>query len=192
MLKEDKLYLEEFGDIPLTEEDRIKYILGRRQNNPKLLNAIEKSIKSFKKIKWIPFSFIMWKQPIPAARPRVNNSMGYPQIYVPKARQEANWFKAFTERHKVPCINTPCEIDIKIFIKTPTAFNTLKKILAEMRLIRPWAHADWDNYAKTVCDQTQHGMLANDNLIIGGALEKYFSIKPRIEVSGRYMDRMPE
>ncbi len=191
MLKEDRLYIEEFGHIPDDVEGRVKYILGKRFDNTKTDEMISKESRKIKRIKWIPFSFTMWKIPIPAARPRVNNSMGYPQIYVPKARQEANWFKEYIKENDVPVISSPCTIDIAVYLKTPTSFNIMKKVLAELGLIRPWSKSDWDNFAKTVCDQIQHGMLSDDSLIIEGSVKKFYSIKPRIDVSGKYMSQSP-
>lgn len=189
MLREDKLYLEEFGNIPDDLPGRIAYILGKYMDNSKTQKTIEKETRRAKRIKWKPFHFIMWKHPVPAARPRVNNAMGFPLIYVPKARTEANWFVEYFKHADLPIIETPCTIDISVYIKTPSSFSMVKKVLAETKIIRPWNKSDWDNYAKTVCDQIQHGMLKNDCLIIDGKLSKFYSIKPRIEVSGKYMEK---
>lgn len=189
MLREDKLYLEEFGEIPDDLEGRLRYILGKHFDTEKSNKSITKETRRAKRIKWIPFSFTMWKHPVPAARPRVNNAMGFPLIYVPKARREANWFMEYYKNTNLPIIETPCTIDISVYIKTPASFSMIKKVLAETGVIRPWNKSDWDNYAKTVCDQIQHGMLKNDSLIIEGKLSKFYSIKPRIEVSGKYMEK---
>ena len=88
-------------------------------------------------------------------------------------------------------MSTPCTIDISIYLKTPTSFNIMKKVLAELGFIRPWNRSDWDNFAKTVCDQIQHGMLSDDSLIIEGSVKKFYSIKPHIDVSGKYMSQFP-
>ena len=187
MLKEERLYMEEFGDIPDDLEGRIKYITGKKYKDEKFEKVLNKEIRRIKRIKWIPYTFTMWKLPVPAHRPRVNNAMGFPLIYVPKAKSEANWFIEYLKKNELPIIETPCVIDIIVYIKTPSSFSMMKKVLAELGYIRPWNKSDWDNYAKTVCDQIQHGMLKNDSLIIEGNLKKYYSIKPRIVVSGKYL-----
>ena len=188
MLKEERLYLESYGEIPDDLEGRLKCIEGKKYQNEKFDKLVNKEIKRIKRIKWIPYSFTMWKNPTPAHRPRVNNTMGFPLIYVPKAKSEANWFIEYLKEHpELPIIETPCTIDIDVYIKTPSSFSMIKKVLSELGYIRPWNKSDWDNYAKTVCDQIQHGMLKNDSLIIEGRLSKYYSIKPRIVVSGKYL-----
>lgn len=192
MLKEDKLYMEEFGDIPDDQMGKIQYILGKRFEDKKVNDTILKESRKIKRIKWINYNFTMWKHPVPAARPRVNTTMGYPLIYVPKAKREANWFKEYLKTQELPFIDTPCTINIDIYLKVPSSFNMVKKVLSEMGFIRPWNRSDWDNFAKTVCDQIQHGMLSDDALIIEGSVRKYYSIKPRIVVSGKYMEKKPE
>ena len=59
-------------------------------------------------------------------------------------------------------------------------------ILAEKGLIRPLVTPDFDNLAKTYTDALQGVLLLNDNIITSGRVEKYFSIKPRINIKLRW------
>ena len=61
-------------------------------------------------------------------------------------------------------------------------------VLAELGLIRPITKPDWDNLAKTYCDMIQGLLIKDDRLIVDGSLQKYYSIKPRVEVRLSYME----
>ena len=62
-----------------------------------------------------------------------------------------------------------------------------EKIFAELGLIRPIAKPDWDNLGKTYSDMIQGSLLYDDELIVEGISRKFYSMKPRIEISISYM-----
>ena len=192
MHREDKLYQQLFGDIPNDQMGRISYILGKKAGNEKFNNNILLEAKKFKRIKWNKLDFIMWKVPRPSARPRAVNK-GYIHMYVPRAREEGDWFSLFAKTNNLPRIETPCVLNIKIYEKTPSSFSIKNKVLAELGFIRGWKRTgDFDNYAKGVADMIQHGMLDNDSLVIDSRIELFYSIKPRCEVEIKWMDKFPE
>ena len=47
---------------------------------------------------------------------------------------------------------------------------------------------DWDNLAKTYSDMIQDVILDDDAYIVEGTSMKYYSWKPRIEITIQYMD----
>lgn len=193
MRKEDREYQEQFGHIPNTQIDRIKYILGKKIDNEKFNKMIKLEANKIKRIKWKKLDFIMWKIPKPAARPRMNNSMGYARIYVPGAAREGDWFEEFAKEKNLPHINTPCIINAKIYEKTPSSFNIKNKVLSELNIIRPWKRTgDVDNFQKTLLDQFQHYILSDDALVIDSHMELCYSIKPRVEVEIKYMETFPK
>ena len=57
-----------------------------------------------------------------------------------------------------------------------------------MGLIYPINKPDWDNLGKTYSDMIQDYLIADDALIIKGTSEKFYSIKPRIEIEIEYME----
>lgn len=191
-IKEDELYEQQFGMIPNDKEERIQYILGKKSNNEKVLQNILNISKKFKRIKKHTIEFTMWKIVKPSARPRVNTRMGYINMYVPGAAESGNWFENFAKENKLPFIETPCELYIEIYEKTPSSFSMTKKVLAELGFIRPWKRTgDFDNYAKTIADAIQHGMLKDDCLIISSKQDLYYSIKPHANIKLIYMDKFP-
>ena len=66
--------------------------------------------------------------------------------------------------------------------------NRAEKMLAELGFIRPISKPDFDNLAKTYSDMIQGSLLYDDQLIVEGRSSKYYSIKPRIEITLEYME----
>jgi Holliday junction resolvase RusA-like endonuclease len=97
-------------------------------------------------------------------------------------------------------ITTPCKVSTNLYIQTPKSFSLLQKILAEMKILRPWGNVgDVDNYLKSVLDQIQPnekrghvGIMSNDSLVIDEDTHKYYSMTPRTEVSISFMGKIPE
>ena len=150
-----------------------------------------------KGIKWKSVSFTIPTAPVPSHRPRLSNN----RIYVPGAAKNATFF----QRHVLPTLNglmisTPCKVDARFYIKTPSSFNKIQMLLAELGLIRPWGrNGDVDNFSKTVLDQIQPnekrghvGILKDDALVFEMNSRKYYSITPRTDVTITYMDSIPQ
>lgn len=192
-LREDAEYDFKYGKIPNNTLGRITYILGNKSENEKLQKDIEKTGKSIKKIKTKECSFTMWKVVKPSARPRHSQRGGYIQTYVPHARENGDWFEQFFRENELPLIATPCIINIDIYEKTPTAFKRRDAVLAEMGIIRPWKRTgDVDNYAKSVLDMIQHGMLADDSLVYETTIRRFYSCKPHSDVHIKYLEKWPD
>lgn len=193
MRKEDRLYEAEFGEIPDSQEDRLKYILGKRVDSEKFNDMILMEAKRIQKIKYDKISFTMWKIVKPSARPRATRRQGFIQMYVPGAAESGDWFKEFAKENNLPYIETPCILNMKIYEKTPSSFSVKNKILAELGLLRPWKRTgDFDNYAKGIADSIQHGMLRDDCLVIESTQKLYYSIKPHAEIEILYMREFPD
>lgn len=192
MRREDKIYLQEYGQIPDTPQDRIQFILGKRANNKKYIEMVAKAAKEIKAIKWHTTSFTLWKIVRPSARVRARRAGGFISMYVPRAAEAKEWFMDFAAENKLPYIDTPCILNLKIYEKTPSHFNMKNKILAESGLIKPWKRTgDFDNYAKSVADFMQGSVLKDDCLVIGSTVDLFYSIKPHADIELIYMDEMP-
>jgi len=193
MNSEDREYKKEFGHIPDDQEGRIKMILGKRADDKKFNESIVSIAKKIKRMPHKTLKFTMWKLVKPAARPRFARRGGYIKAYVPRAKQNGDWFREFAMRNNLPLIDTPCIVNIKVYQKTPSSWSIKKKVLAELGIIRPWNNTgDYDNYSKAVADMIQHGMLSDDKLAYAGTTDRYYSIKPHAEVEVIYMTKFPE
>ena len=192
-LREDAEYEFKYGKIPKDPLGRIAYILGKKAENEKLQKDIDHKGKEIKKIKWNECSFTMWKVVKHSARPIHSNRGGYIQTYVPHAKENGDWFEHFFWDNDLPLVETPCIINVDIYEKTPTAFRKRDTVLAEMGIIRPWKRTgDVDNYAKSVLDMIQHGMLADDALVFETRIRRYYSILPHCDVHIKFMEEWPD
>jgi len=193
MTNDEKTYDLLFGNIPNNDEERLEYILGKKVGNTKFKQELDKIINKFRRIKKHKIEFTWYKVLKPSARPRANMRSGYVHMYVPRAAENGKQFEEFYKDSNLPKIDTPCELNLKIYQKTPSSFSVKNKVLAELGFLRPWGRTgDFDNYAKSVSDSMQHGMLTDDCLIISSKIEKFYSIKPRVYVEIIYYDKFPE
>lgn len=191
--KEDVLYEKEYGDIPNTQVDRIAYILGNKINNEEFNKVVAAYARKIKRIKKTTIEFTMWKVVKPSRRPRANTRSGYVRMYVPGAAEAGEWFQEFAKENNLPFIDTPCELDMIIYEKTPSSFSIRNKVLAELGVIRPWRRTgDFDNYAKGVADAIQHGMLSDDCLVIDSRQTLMYSIKPHACIKITYYNKHPD
>lgn len=114
-------------------------------------------------------------------------------VYTPNAQDDFNYMRKITEEKELididGLINTPCIIKYDAYYKTPTYFNTTDTFLAEIGLFRPSiSKPDWDNLGKKYCDMYNHNIWLDDSLVMTGTVNKYYSIKPRVEITLWYMN----
>lgn len=164
---------------------------------PRVLDRIAASMNVYKSIRWKHVSFVIPTNPIPSHRPRL---CGY-RVYVPGAAKNQSFFNKYV----LPTlgdlfISTPCRVTTNLYIQTPKSFTVVQKVLAEMKILRPWGNVgDVDNYLKSILDQIQPnekrghvGIMANDSLVIDEDTHKYYSMTPRTEVTISYMGNIPD
>jgi Holliday junction resolvase RusA-like endonuclease len=120
---------------------------------------------------------------------KINPSMV--QVYSPNARDD------FNSMHRLIgdeldalhlFIQTPCTIVINAYEKTPTAFSTTDKILAEYGIIPNISHNDYDNMLKSTSDRLNANLWLDDSLVISGTINKLYSILPREEIYIKYLN----
>ena len=151
----------------------------------------------FAQIRWKHVSFIIDDIPHASKRPRLS---GY-RVYVPGAAKNATFFN----NNVLPtlqdiCISTPCKVKVDYYMPTPESFSKVQKLLAEMKILRPWTNTgDIDNLLKSTFDMIQpnekrghRGIMENDCLIIETHSNKYYSRHPRTEVVISWMGKIPD
>ena len=171
--------------------------LMKTLNNSKL-NELGVVIRTYRKgIKWKSVSFTIPTAPVPSHRPRLSNN----RIYVPGAAKNATFFNRYVlPTLKGLMISTPCKVDLRLYLKTPSSFSKIQTCLAEIGILRPWTrNGDNDNFEKAIYDQIQPnekrghvGILADDSLIIENHTQKFYSVNPRSEVTITFMDSIPK
>lgn len=169
----------------------------QNEANPNTLSKVAKCISLFSRIKWRRVTFEIPTKPEPSHRPRL---CGY-RVYVPGAAKNQSFFnKKVLPTLKGLFITTPCNFDVDIYCETPKSFSKVQKLLAEMKILRPWGNiGDVDNFAKAVYDMCQPnetrghiGIMSNDCLIQESTVRKFYSVTPRYEIKITFMDEIPE
>jgi Holliday junction resolvase RusA-like endonuclease len=168
-----------------------------QEANQKTLTNLAQCINIFSRIKWKRVTFNIMMRPEPSHRPRL---CGY-RVYVPGAAKNQAFFnKKVLPTLKGLFITTPCRFDVDIYCETPKSFTKLQKLLAEMKILRPWGNiGDVDNYAKAVYDMCTKnetrgfdGIIINDCLVVESKLRKFYSKTPRYEIIIEFMDKIPK
>ena len=178
------------------DKNHENFLKLREEVSGKVRDNFAKCSALASKIKWKKVVFEIPTKPVPSHRPRL---CGH-RVYVPGAAKN----QAFFQRKVLPTLNglfitTPCRVDVDIFCETPASFTKTQKLLAEMKILRPWGNiGDVDNFAKAVFDAMTQGtkrgntgILLNDCLIIESSERKYYSMSPRYEIRIEYMDKIP-
>jgi len=183
-----KEYNDKYGDIPNEFMDRFIYLINLLKIKMSDVDKIKKLIQKNLKIKYNEVSFVFYFTPQATPRPRyskftksfyVKNKMNYNEVF-------GRYVKSINTG-QFP-IKTPCEFYCKAYLPIPSSMNRFEIILAELGLIHHMSKPDFDNLAKTYSDMIQKHLIQDDAIIYKGVIEKHYSIKPRIEISIRYME----
>lgn len=78
--------------------------------------------------------------------------------------------------------------ELKFFKSYPKSFSKKKQLLAETGHLRPTNKPDIDNYEKLVFDALKGVLYVDDGLVVSCKSEKYYSIKPRVEIKVWYYE----
>lgn len=183
MLKIEKDYINEYGDIPTDPQGRIDYML-QSVNLKRCKDSVIQRVREISRIGWKRVEYTIYLLPKATPRPRYSQGL----FYVKGAQDNKKIFKEYIEETDLPMIYTPCKFYCSTYYPIPSGMNTIEKILAELRYVRPISKPDWDNVAKAYCDMIQGTLLYDDSLIIEGISKKFYSVKPRIEISIEYME----
>lgn len=164
---------------------------------PSVLDKVAGVNAVFSTIKWKKVSFVIPMAPEPSHRPRLS---GY-RVYVPGAAKNQSFFN----KNVLPTLNglfitTPCKIDLDIYVQTPKSFSKIQRMVAEMKILRPWSNnGDVDNFEKAAYDMIQPnekrghvGIMSNDCLIVESHARKFYSVTPRYEITITYMKSVPD
>ena len=187
MTKKDiREYDEKYGLVPTDKEERLKFFMSQAKNAEKTFAPVDGEIKRIQGIKWKTVKYVIYL--IPKASPRPRRSLNG-HFYVNGAADNKRFFKNFyKETLNIPIIDTPCKFYCDSYLPIPSDMSLVNQVLAELGLIRPVKKPDFDNLAKTYSDMTQGVLLFDDALIIEGISRKWYSCKPRIEITFKYME----
>lgn len=176
----EREYDEKYGDLPLDRELLLKHL----ESTLKLdMNVVHTEADNIRNIPWIEERFVLPVIPKPSPRPRY--SFKTEHFYVIGASVNKRLMAKYLQDQKI--IFTRVHFHLETYQPTPKSQMSKTEIyLSEMGLIEPMQNPDWDNLGKTYSDMIQGLLLLNDNIITKGDVEKFYSIKPRVEMVIRY------
>ena len=178
----EKDYDKKYGDISCDKEERVSTMKSKLTDSQQ--KAYHEARDLLEKIEWDEQTFTIFLLPKGTPRPR---SGKHGVFYVKGAKNNRKYFEKYLINKEVTFINTPTIFKCKTYFPIPSSMTKVEKILAEEGYIRPISKPDWDNLAKTYCDMIQGFTIYDDAIIIHGETEKYYSTKPRIEITLRWM-----
>lgn len=187
MLKKNlDLYKDKYKDISKDKKERIRQFLKENNFSKKDLKKFDESFNRILNLEYETLKIVLYIIPEPTPRPRLNFKHG--NFYVRNANTNNQFLKLLVEKEDIlkGYIKTPCHFTCKLFFPIPANMNKIDTLLAEMGMIQPPNNKDWDNLGKTYSDMIQKWLLINDSLIVKGVSEKYWSLKPRVEITIDY------
>lgn len=178
--KQIEEYDEKYGKIPMDSEEILRYLESELSLSESDMEKIREEDRRAEMIPWGSLHLILPIVPKPSPRPRYSRVSK--QFYVTGASENQKLFKFYIEE-KYHIIYTRVNFSLITYLPTPLSSMTKREIYrAEEKTIVPTSNPDWDNLGKTYSDMIQHILLLNDNIITKGTVEKFYSVKPRVEI----------
>lgn len=146
---------------------------------------------------------VLYEDPDGAKRPRfrmvsktnyMEAALQHPDfvhVYSPNAADDSKFMHRLIDEELVSLrwfIQTQCIVTINTYKRTPSNFNVTDVFIAEMGLHRDPSYPDWDNIGKKYSDMFNANVWLDDNLVVTGTVNKYYSILPRIEIYVDYLN----
>jgi Holliday junction resolvase RusA-like endonuclease len=184
MLKMERDYIDQYGDIPSDYDGRLNHLLGTVDLSKTRISVFDK-IKKILSIKWKTTSFTIYLLPKATPRPRVGSAGIF---YVKGAKDNKDFLKKYIIDQNPEIIFTPVKFTCISYLPIPKTMSSVEKVAAELGFIRPISKPDWDNVGKAYCDMIQGMLIYDDSLIVDGVSKKFYSVKPRIEITLSWME----
>ena len=179
----EKIYKNLYGDVSTDVYDRLSDELGDLFNEDLLLRALDRINESRKKLKYYEIRFTFYEEPVQAHRPRVNYHTR--AMHVPNAKENSDAIKKFISKLKkdICIVSTPMKIKLKAYYPMPKNIKPLDVLLYELEHDYAIGKPDFDNVLKAYCDMLLNNIILDDDIVSSSSFDKYFSLKPRVELS---------
>lgn len=205
-IKEEE-YEKKYSHIPLDYKDRLSWLYDQLHiTDTQAYEILYQRDMMLSSLSYIDTMIVLFEVPEGSPRPRVrlvnranlsNMALSNPEfihVYSPTGREDNVFMKRLMEKEEFDRLDTmictPCIVDINMYFKTPSYYNRAQTILAEIGLERPIYKPDWDNGGKKYSDMFNANVWLDDTLVVDGAVHKYYSVLPRVEIKLRYMNML--
>lgn len=198
-------YEKKFSHIPVDYKERLEWLYDTLHITEKeAFSILERRSKMLSSLRYSDVNIVLFEVPEGSPRPRFrlvnrnnlsNMALANPNfvhVYSPVGHEDNAYMKRLMTQQEFEGLNhiicTPCNVDINAYLKTPGYFNRSDTILAEIGMIRPLTKPDWDNIEKKYSDMFNKNVWLDDTLVIDGAIHRYYSVLPRIEIRLRFLN----
>ena len=205
-VKEEE-YETKYSHIPIDYKERLSWLYDTLKiSDTQAYEILHQRDLMLNSLKYIDTMIILFEVPEGSPRPRfriVNrrnlsnmamSNSNFVHVYSLTGKEDNIFMKRLMEKEEFDMLDsmicTPCIVDINTYFKTPSYFNKTQTILAEIGLERPITKPDWDNLGKKYSDMFNANVWLDDTLVVDGAIHKYYSVLPRIEIRLRYLNML--
>jgi Holliday junction resolvase RusA-like endonuclease len=185
--KNVKLYQEKFSHLSDDIFERVMDFVSSKKFNKNDKKKFFDEVNKYKDKKPDKIKIIL--DIIPEQTPRPRFTMKGKRVYVENSKDNNDYIKhlAYHDCQEIyGLIQTACKFKCDCYLPIPEGWNKVDKLLAELGIKRPTSTPDWDNLGKTYSDMIQPWILNNDSFIVDGECHKYYSMKPRVEITLEY------
>ena len=194
-----------YSHIPKDYYQRLQWMYETMKLSDKTVHEIfSKRDAILASLYYNEFFIVLYEEPEGTPRPRFrlinrrnigNAAMSngsFVQVYSITGAEDQRFMKRLMSDNDFMQFNqqlcTPLEITYDAFFKTPSGFNKVDTVLAELGIIRPLTKPDWDNIGKKYSDMYNSNIWLDDSFVISGTVNKYYSILPRVEIRLKYLN----
>ena len=200
-------YQKKYSHIPVDYAQRLEYLYDTLKITPKDAGEIlYRKRWMISQMYFTDVNVILFELPEGSPRPRTRlinrknlSSMAmanssFIHVYSPAGHEDQVFMKRLVSEQDFfgldQIICTPCNVDINAYLRTPSYYSRQDQILCEIGAIRPLTKPDWDNIEKKYSDMFNKNVWLDDSLVIDGAIHRYYSVLPRIEIRLRFMNTL--
>ena len=175
-------YNSKYKNISSDQLERISDYLREHPFNKKDAKRFNDALKRIQSIREEYIKIVLDIIPEPTPRPRRGL---FGNFYVKNSKTNNEFVKCMVKNDKelYHYITTPCKFIVENYFPIPKAMNKVETLLAELKMGEYISLPDWDNLGKTYSDMIQKYILSNDSLITEGISRKFYSLKPRVEIT---------
>lgn len=205
-VKEEE-YENKYSHIPIDYRERLSWLYDTLKiSDTQAYDILLQRDLMLNQLHYIDTKIILFEVPEGSPRPRVRlvnrknlasmamANSSFIHVYSLTGHEDNVFMKRLMEKEEFDALDsmicTPCICDINMYFKTPSYFNKTQTILAEIGLERPISKPDWDNGGKKYSDMFNANVWLDDTLVIDGAVHKYYSVLPRVEIYLRYLNML--
>ncbi len=199
-------YEEKYQDIPLDYIERLSWMCDKyKLSEKKMDEIIQMKDEMIMGLNYKTIKAVLFEEPegTPRSRFRIINRENlinaamtngqFVHVYSLNAKEDSLFMKRVIEEGELIELNyllhTPLYVRYETYFKTPSYYDITHKFLAEIGLDRPAIiKPDWDNIGKKYSDMSNQNVWLDDSLVMSGAVDKFYSILPRIEITISFLN----